>query len=518
MRNWTVRRSLLAVLAVFAAMMVFGGVLGVLALERSNVSAQRQSEIARQVILINDGYKDTTRTRSALTRAYAALKERDDKTTCDAALKSAQTTIDRAARETDAFRQSGHFDGQDDALKQQLLDAADRLAAQLTLAFQALRNDNTAAYVEINDRDITAAGIAYSAAVEKFQTLAGTLAKASSAQAEQEYGWVVALVAVGLSFALTLVVATHFALRRIVIGPLQQASSVLDRIAANDLTVEVPAAGTNEIGQLFEAMRRMRQGLWQTVSEVRTNCDAIHTAAREIAAGNIDLSSRTEQQSASLQNTATNMEELTATVKRNAENAEQASDLATSAAQVAARGGQVVERAVQTMSAVSASSQKIADITGMIDSIAFQTNILALNAAVESARAGEAGRGFAVVASEVRSLAQRSAAAAHEIKTLIGASVEDVKSGNTLVIEAGQTMSELVTAVREVAAIMGEITSATAEQNIGIGQIGDAVSQMDQVTQQNAALVEESAAAASALEQQAQATARAVAAFRLKSA
>lgn len=248
---------------------------------------------------------------------------------------------------------------------------------------------------------------------------------------------------------------------------------------------------------------------------MRENCDAIHTAAREISAGNLDLSSRTEQQSASLEETAASMGELTSTVKRNAEHARTASDLAANAAQAAERGGDVVGRAVQTMSAVSTSSQKIADITGLIDSIAFQTNILALNAAVESARAGELGRGFAVVAGEVRSLAQRSAAAAQEIKTLIGTSVEDVKSGNALVTEAGRAMGEIVASVREVASIMTEITAATAEQSLGIEQVGQAVSQMDQVTQQNAALVEQSAAAASALEQQAQATATAVAAFRL---
>ncbi|HEY3537141.1 MAG TPA: methyl-accepting chemotaxis protein [Trinickia sp.] len=518
MRNWTVRHSLLAVLIVFAVMIIVGGVVGVVALDRSNGNARFQRQVARQVILANDGYKDTTRTRSALTRAYAALKENNDKATRDSALKSAQTTIDRAAEETEAFRRADRFDGQDDALKQQLLNASDQLATHLKAAFVALQNDDTGAYVTINDGDIRNAGIAYSAAVEKFQQLARTLADASAERGEAEFKWVLGMVIVGVSFALALIIATHFALRRIVLGPLRQAVDMLDRIAANDLTVEVPEAGKSEVGQLFGAMRRMRLGLWRTVSDVRTNCDAIHTAAREIAAGNLDLSSRTEQQSASLQETAANMEQLTSTVKRNADSAQQASSLASSAAQVATRGGDVVARAVQTMNAVSESSQKIADITGMIDSIAFQTNILALNAAVESARAGEAGRGFAVVASEVRALAQRSAAAAHEIKTLIGTSVADVKNGNTLVVEAGQTMNEIVTAVSEVAGIMAEITAATAEQSIGIAQIGDAVSQMDQVTQQNAALVEESAAAAGALEQQAQATASAVAAFRLAAA
>jgi len=313
-----------------------------------------------------------------------------------------------------------------------------------------------------------------------------------------------------------LIVATHFALRKIVINPLQLASRLLDRIAGNDLTTSIPEGSKSEIGQLFMSMSRMQAGLAQTVSNVRVNCEAIHGGAREIAAGNLDLSSRTEEQSASLEETAASMEELTSTVKQNADNARQASTLAASAADVAQRGGDVVQRAVQTMTAITASSQKIAEITGMIDSIAFQTNILALNAAVESARAGEQGRGFAVVAGEVRTLAQRSASAAQEIKSLISASVDDVRHGNELVTQAGHTMTEIVGAVQGVATIMAEITSATVEQTSGIEQVGKAVSQMDQVTQQNAALVEEAAAAASALEHQAQSMTDAVSAFRLR--
>jgi len=251
------------------------------------------------------------------------------------------------------------------------------------------------------------------------------------------------------------------------------------------------------------------------VMNVRSNCDAINTGAREIAAGNIDLSSRTEEQSASLEETAASMEELTSTVKQNADNAQQASKLAATAADVAQRGGEVVGRAVATMNAISTNSNRIAEITGMIDGIAFQTNILALNAAVESARAGEHGRGFAVVATEVRTLAQRSANAAKEIKTLIGTSVHDVQLGNGLVVQAGNTMTEIVDAVQKVASLMNEITAASLEQSEGIAQVGKAVSQMDQVTQQNAALVEQAAAAASSLEQQAKQMADAVAAFQL---
>jgi methyl-accepting chemotaxis protein len=251
------------------------------------------------------------------------------------------------------------------------------------------------------------------------------------------------------------------------------------------------------------------------VSGVRESCEAIHTAAREIAAGNLDLSSRTEEQSASLEETAASMEQLTSTVKQNAEHAREANRLATNAADLAQQGGDVVERAVHTMAEISSSSSKIADIIGMIDSIAFQTNILALNAAVESARAGEQGRGFAVVAGEVRTLAQRSAGAAREIKALIGASVEDVANGSSLVTQAGESMQQIVSAVRNVATLMNEIKAATIEQSAGIEQVGQAVTQMDQVTQQNAALVEQAAAAASALEERAQSMTNAVSAFRL---
>jgi methyl-accepting chemotaxis protein len=515
MRHVTVRASLLAVLAIFGLMILIGGFAGVFSLRESNASAQRLHEIARQTILVNDAYKDTTRTRSALVRGYSALKERNDIATRDSALTSAARSSGLSTSETQAFANAPAFDGMDADLKRQLLDSAARLANALTRASNALRQGDTATYVALNDSEITPAGQAYSANVEKFQKLANTLSETTLDDGNARYAWIVCLVGVGVVTALALVVATHFALRRIVSRPLAEAAAVLDRIASNDLAVGVPEAGRNEIGLLFAAMRRMQAGLTRTVAGVRDSCDAIHTAAREIAAGNLDLSSRTEEQSASLEQTAASMEELTSTVKQNAEHASQASTLATGAADLAQRGGDVVRRAVQTMQAISASSQKIAEITGMIDSIAFQTNILALNAAVESARAGEQGRGFAVVAGEVRTLAQRSAGAAREIKELIGASMDDVRDGNTLVAQAGETMDEIVSSVRNVATIMADITTATAEQSTGIAQVGIAVSQMDQVTQQNAALVEQAAAAASALEHQAQTMKEAVAVFRL---
>jgi methyl-accepting chemotaxis protein len=515
MRNVTIRSNLLVVLFVFASMIVVGAIVGVLMLGRANDNARRLHQIAQQEILVNDGYKDTTRTRAALTRAYSALKERNDTATRDSALKSAQVTLDRAAAETGAFRDAPGFAGRDETLQRSLVESSNVLAALLTKAREALRIGDTTAYAAINDKEITGAGAKYSSNVEAFQNLSNSLMKDTLAQGEREHGWVITLVVIGVIGALCLIAVTHLALRRIVIDPLKRAIASLDQIAANDLTNAIPQSGRNEIGQLFDAMRRMQHGLSGTVMNVRSSCDAINTGAREIAAGNIDLSSRTEEQSASLEETAASMEELTSTVKQNADNAQQASKLAATAADVAQRGGEVVGRAVATMNAISTSSNRIAEITGMIDGIAFQTNILALNAAVESARAGEHGRGFAVVATEVRTLAQRSANAAKEIKTLIGTSVHDVQLGNGLVAQAGDTMTEIVNAVQKVASLMNEITAASIEQSAGIAQVGKAVSQMDQVTQQNAALVEQAAAAASSLEQQAKQMADAVAAFQL---
>ena len=262
----------------------------------------------------------------------------------------------------------------------------------------------------------------------------------------------------------------------------------------------------------------MQAALRHMVGQVRVSTDSISNASAEIATGNQDLSSRTEQTAANLQQAASSMEQLTGTVKQSADSARQANQLAASAAEVAARGGNVVSRVVATMDDINASSKKIADIIGVIDGIAFQTNILALNAAVEAARAGEQGRGFAVVAGEVRSLAQRSAEAAKEIKALIGASVDKVESGSKLVADAGQTMQEIVGSVQRVTDIIGEITAAASEQSDGIGQVNTSVTQLDKMTQQNAALVEESAAAAESLKDQAQKLAAVVGTFRLERA
>ena len=304
---------------------------------------------------------------------------------------------------------------------------------------------------------------------------------------------------------------------RSICKPLDRARELATAIAAGDLThrVDAEGEGRDETASMMEALRSMQTSLQQTVGQVRSATDSINTASAEIASGNQDLSARTEQAASNLQQTAASMEELTSTVRQSADAARQANQLASSAAEIAARGGQVVNQVVATMDEINHSSKKINDIIGVIDGIAFQTNILALNAAVEAARAGEQGRGFAVVAGEVRNLAQRSAEAAKEIKGLIGASVDRVDAGSRLVADAGQTMSEIVASVQRVTDIIGEITAAAGEQSDGIGQVNTAVNQLDQMTQQNAALVEQSAAAAESLKDQASRLSQVVQVFRL---
>ncbi|MCO5356198.1 methyl-accepting chemotaxis protein [Acidovorax kalamii] len=297
--------------------------------------------------------------------------------------------------------------------------------------------------------------------------------------------------------------------------PLRRAVDAARAVAAGDLSLPITYRGTNETAQLLKALLEMQQSLVHLVGQVRHNSDSVSNASAEIAQGNNDLSARTEQQASALQETAASMEQLNTAVRNNADNAQRADAMARSASEVAAQGGSVVAEVVHTMKDINESSRQIADIVGVIDSIAFQTNILALNAAVEAARAGEQGRGFAVVATEVRVLASRSAEASREIKSLIGTSVERVEAGTALVDRAGQTMSEVVASIRRVTDIMGEISAASTEQSQGVDQINEAVTQMDQATQQNAALVEEMAAAAASLNHQATDLVNTVATFRL---
>jgi methyl-accepting chemotaxis protein len=320
------------------------------------------------------------------------------------------------------------------------------------------------------------------------------------------------LIGLGIA-ALAIGAACGWLLTRSITRPLAHAVGLARQVASGDLTADIRAESRDEVGDLVLALKTMNDNLLKTVTEVRAGTETIVTASQQIASGNLDLSSRTEQQASSLEETASSMEELTSTVRQNADNARQANVLAKNASQIAAHGGEVVSQVVVTMASINASSKKIGDIIAVIDGIAFQTNILALNAAVEAARAGEQGRGFAVVASEVRNLAQRSAAAAKEIRGLISDSVTKVEAGGRLVDEAGVTMQEIVQGIGRVTDIMADITSASAEQSTGIEQVNEAITQMDGVTQQNAALVEEAAAAAASLQEQAMTLAELVSVF-----
>jgi len=366
---------------------------------------------------------------------------------------------------------------------------------------------------------MTAGAAAYLAAIGQLQTFAGQQNDALSAElARRSASAQTLLVGLGVA-ALMAGSLLAWAMTRSVTRPLAGSIEAAQRIAARDLSTPIADAERgDEIGVLLRALREMQKSLNAMVQQIRAGTVNVAGASAEIASASSDLSTRTEQASSSLQQTASAMEQITATVSQTADSARTANQLVASASEVAQRGGQVVAQVVSTMGEINASSKKIADIIGTIDGIAFQTNILALNAAVEAARAGEQGRGFAVVASEVRSLAQRSAAAAKEIKGLIGTSVDKVESGARLVTDAGSTMTEIVTSVQRVADIIGEVMGAATEQSQGIGQVNDAVSQLDQMTQQNAALVEESAAAAESLKGQAATLATLVATFKVDSA
>jgi len=366
------------------------------------------------------------------------------------------------------------------------------------------------------DEQYLPASVRYQAALQRLATLqrdeidqAGARVQAENLHARLALaGFGVASLLLGSLLSLWLV--------RGITQPLRRAVDAANRIAGLDLTGRIESHDRDETGRLLAALDSMQQSLRGLVASVRASTDSIGTASAEIADGNMDLSSRTEQAASSLQQTAASIEQMNGTVQQSALSARTARDLAGTAADVAMRGGEVVSRVVATMEDINGSSRQIADIIGVIDGIAFQTNILALNAAVEAARAGEQGRGFAVVAAEVRSLAQRSAGAAKEIKSLIGASVEKVEAGTRLVADAGSTIGEVVEAAQRVSAVIGEITAAATEQSQGIGQVHTAVGQLDQVTQQNAALVEESAAAAESLRVQAQQLSETVRRFRLE--
>ncbi|WP_370680493.1 methyl-accepting chemotaxis protein [Comamonas sp. GB3 AK4-5] len=437
--------------------------------------------------------------------------------------------FDQAAALNDLMKKAG-FTEQEFHLLKQAEDQSNALVKLETAAMfmvKGLYDDGTGKFTVKREPNLEEArkmvhGLEYHAIkakimkpVDEFLTALDQRTSGAVAAAEAEKGlWFVALGTMATLMVVIMAAILWYMYRQITTS-LATAGGAADRMAHGDLSQQIEVRGLAEVALVLSSLSAMRDSLTGVVYTVRQNAESVATASAEIAQGNNDLSARTEQQASALEETAASMEELSSTVRQNAENAQQANQLACSASNVAVEGGDVVNRVVETMKGIQSSSQRIADIIGVIDSIAFQTNILALNAAVEAARAGEQGRGFAVVATEVRTLAGRSADAAKQIKQLIDASVQQVDQGTQLVDQAGTTMTEVVSAIRRVTDIMGEISAASSEQSQGVAQVGEAVTQMDHTTQQNAALVEESAAAASNLQSQAEKLVQAVAVFQL---
>ena len=511
--NLKVRTCIVLVLVLFTGAMFVSNGVAWLGLNSSNGKLEQVNDAySNQATQLNRAYIAFLRGRLLLANSLMDMQQgKTEQATSQA--KRADTLMQEGNQQLDAFRKVPRMAGSE-ALVEKLETAYRQFDGVYKRQAAALSNLAIQEYLDLND-DGAAANTAFRESVYGVLQFLDGRTNELVVQAEADHRISRTVTIAMLAITLLLALGCWIFINRTVLRPLHQAGNHFDKISGGDFTGRIDVRSTNEIGQLFAAIKRMQESLTRTVATVRRGVDEINVGAREISAGNTDLSSRTEQQAASLEETAASMEELASTVKQNADNARQANQLAASASDVAERGGSAVSEVVSTMQGISASSRKISEIVSVIDGIAFQTNILALNAAVEAARAGEQGKGFAVVAGEVRSLAQRSAQAAKEIKGLIEDSVNKVGAGSQQVERAGATMQEIVASVKRVTDIMGEISAASEEQSSGIDQVNRAVSQMDEVTQQNAALVEEAAAAAGSLQEQAQRLAQAVAVFKI---
>ena len=508
--------SLLLVLALFGLLQITSGGLFFSALKHDKDNFTVLQTIREQQSTLNGSWVALLQTRNTLNRAGIRYMMDQNNigsgTTVAELMQIASASLKQAEQRWNEYQALPHDPRQNDVVTQEIKRQYDIYHGALAELIQLL---GAGKINEFFDQPTQGYQDGFEKEYVEFLKQNDQLYDIAVADNNSSYSMAIWIIVGVLLAVLAVIVAVWFGIKNVLISPLNRLVESIRHIAGGDLVQKIDVHGANEMGQLAESLRHMQGELMRTVGTVRTGANEIYSGASEIAMGNNDLSSRTEQQAASLEETAASMEELTATVKQNAENARQASHLALSASETAQKGGKVVDNVVQTMRDIAGSSQKIADIISVIDGIAFQTNILALNAAVEAARAGEQGRGFAVVAGEVRNLAQRSAQAAREIKSLIEDSVGRVELGSTLVESAGETMDEIVNAVTRVTDIMGEIASASDEQSRGIDQVGLAVAEMDRVTQQNASLVQESAAAAAALEEQASRLTQAVAVFRI---
>ncbi|ECR8415387.1 methyl-accepting chemotaxis citrate transducer [Salmonella enterica] len=517
MKNIKVIIGVIATLGIFSALLLVTGILFYSAVSSDRLNFQNASALSYQQQELGGSFQTLIETRVTINRvAIRMLKNQRDPASLDAMntlLTNAGASLNEAEKHFNNYANSEAIAGKDPALDVQAEASFKQMYDVLQQSIRYLKADNYAAYGNLDAQkaqdDMEQVYNQWLSQNAQLIKLASDQNQSSFTQMQWTLGMILLIVLVVLAFIWQ-------GLQRVLLRPLQRIMAHIQTIADGDLTHEIEAEGRSEMSQLAAGLKTMQQSLIRTVSAVRDNADSIYTGAGEISAGSSDLSSRTEQQASALEETAASMEQLTATVRQNSDNARQATGLAKTASETARKGGRVVDNVVHTMNDIAESSEKIVDITSVIDGIAFQTNILALNAAVEAARAGEQGRGFAVVAGEVRTLASRSAQAAKEIKVLIENSVSRIDTGSTQVREAGETMKEIVTAVTRVTDIMGEIASASDEQSKGIEQVAQAVSEMDSVTQQNASLVEESAAAAAALEDQANELRQAVAVFRIQ--
>ncbi|MBO1017541.1 Tar ligand binding domain-containing protein [Achromobacter sp. SD115] len=511
--NLKVRTCLVLVLLLFTGAMFISNGVAWMGLNSSNEKLERVNDAySTQATQLNRSYILFLRGRLLLATSLMDLQQGKTEQ-ANAQVKRAEGLMQDGVKALDAYRKAPRLEGSE-AVNQKLESAYRQFDGVVKRQAAALSTMAVQDYLDLNDAG-SAANTALREAVGEVLAHIDSSTDELVLQAETAHGVSRTVTIVMLAISLALALGCWMFISRTVLRPLREAGDHFEKISGGDFTGRIDVRSTNEIGQLFGAIKRMQESLTRTVALVRRGVDEINVGSREISAGNTDLSSRTEQQAASLEETAASMEQLASTVKQNADNARQANQLAASASDVAERGGSAVSEVVSTMQGISASSRKISEIVSVIDGIAFQTNILALNAAVEAARAGEQGKGFAVVAGEVRSLAQRSAQAAKEIKGLIEDSVTKVGAGSQQVERAGATMQEIVASVKRVTDIMGEISAASEEQSSGIDQVNRAVSQMDEVTQQNAALVEEAAAAAGSLQEQAQRLAEAVAVFKI---
>ncbi|MFY3136141.1 methyl-accepting chemotaxis protein [Achromobacter xylosoxidans] len=511
--NLKVRTCIILVLLLFTGAMFLSNGVAWMGLNSSNTKLdQINSAYTDRAVPLNRAYTVFLRARLLLSTSLMDMQQ--GKTEQAAAqAKRSEGLMQDAFKMMDAFRKAPPLAGTE-ALGEALEAALKEYDTVLKGQAAALSNMAIQDYLNLND-SASNVNTKFREAVDNYLSFIDKRTDEFAVQAAVDHNVSRSVTIALLVIAVVLAIGCWIFINRTVLKPLHEAGDHFEKISGGDFTGRIEVRSTNEIGQLFAAIKRMQESLTRTVATVRRGVDEINVGSREISAGNTDLSSRTEEQAASLEETAASMEELASTVKQNADNARQANQLAASASDVAERGGAAVAEVVNTMQGISASSRKISEIVSVIDGIAFQTNILALNAAVEAARAGEQGKGFAVVAGEVRSLAQRSAQAAKEIKGLIEDSVSKVGAGSQQVERAGATMQEIVASVKRVTDIMGEISAASEEQSSGIDQVNRAVSQMDEVTQQNAALVEEAAAAAGSLQEQAQRLAEAVAVFKI---